>query len=132
MTTGLTPVARITGLRALDERELREALSGIDARFDKEDTDSQVGKSYEPVTIAMTILLTAAALKGLSAWLLKKRHRKHVEFEVEVKRPDGSYERKRCVVDMSESTSQVEVVRTVGEQFGIDATILAEAIKLAT
>ncbi len=75
-------------------------------------------------------MVTAAALKGISAWLLKKRHRKHVEFEVEIRRPDGTLERKRCAIDISDSTSQKEIVSIVEEQFGIDPTIVTNALKL--
>jgi hypothetical protein len=63
--------------------------------------------------------------------LLKKRHRGKVEYDVEVRRADGSTEHRRLVIEFSESSTDEAVVRALGEQFGVAETVVSEAVSSA-
>jgi len=84
---------RILGLRALDQHEMRDSIPNADLTFEPQVPAERGATSHEPATVVAVVLISAAALNGLAAWLLKKRHRKDVTIEVEKKRGDGSSER---------------------------------------
>ena len=119
------------GLRALDLHELRESLPDDSLRLTEATPPGRVGTSYEPLTSVAIVLVSAAALRGIAAWLLKKRHRGRVEYDVEVRRADGSSERRRLVIEFSESSTDEAVVRALGEQFGAAESVISEAVSSA-
>jgi hypothetical protein len=119
---------RILGLRGLDQREMRDSIPDSELRFESPHSADRSGTSYEPSTLIAFIVISAPVLKGLAAWILKKRHRKDVVVEVEKKNPDGSFERVSVKVHMSDSTTESDVVRAVGDQLGIDSQLLASAM----
>lgn len=82
MTADMETV-RIVGLDELDEVELREALAPDDLDIEKASTEREPGEVLpEPMTVIAIVVLTSAALKGLTAWLLKKRHRREIELRL--------------------------------------------------
>src|SRR5260370_38553148 len=125
---GSVPEVRILGLRTLDQHEMRDSIPPDSLTFEAQALAERGGTSYEPATVIAVVLLSAAALKGLAAWLLKKRHRKDLTVEIEKKKPDGSYERVAVTVHMSNSSTEADVVRAVGEQLGVDQSLLATAL----
>lgn len=124
-------VIRFPGLQPLDERELREALPATDLTFEQPQVEERPGTRHEPFTVVAVIVLTGAAIRGIAAWLLKKRHRRRIELTVEVRRPDGTTERRTAVFEMSESSSQEEIVRAIGDQFQLDAKVIAQALAMS-
>ncbi len=122
---------RLLELHALDERELRDVLAGDDITFEEPASGDRKGTAHEPITTVAVVLLTAQALQIVAAWLLKRRHRRQVEVVTEVSRPDGSYERKVIKLELTDSSSQADVVQAVGEQLGVDASLIGNALKLA-
>jgi hypothetical protein len=122
---------RILGLRALDQHEMRDSIPNADLTFEPQVPAERGATSHEPATVVAVVLISAAALNGLAAWLLKKRHRKDVTIEVEKKRGDGSSERVAVTVHMSESSTKADVVRAVGERLGIDQSVIGTALGLA-
>jgi hypothetical protein len=125
-------VVRFPGLEDLDEDELRKAVPPENLKIKRQEPEGRPGTSYEPFTTVAIVLLTASALQGIAAWLLKKRHRKRVELEAEIRRPDGSFEHITAIFDFSESSSEPEVVRAVGEQFRVDPAVVTEALQAYT
>lgn len=84
MTTDATNI-RIIGLDKLDEKELASAIGSRDVEFD---TIKVPGGTYgEPGTIIAVIMVSIAASKGLTAWLMKKRRQKTVELTIETEYP---------------------------------------------
>ena len=126
MTT--LPEIRVLGLKGLDQREMRDLIPAADLRFESHGSPDRPGASYEPATMIALLVISAPVLKGLAAWILKKRHRKNVVVDVEKKHPDGSYERVSVKVHMTDSSTDADVMRAVGEQLGIDPSLLAAAI----
>ncbi len=122
------PEVRVLGLRTLDQHELRDSIPTDNLTFEPQIPAERAGTSYEPATVIAVVLLSSAALNGLAAWVLKKRHRKDVSIEIEKKKPDGSYERVAVTVHMSESSTKADVVRAVGAQLGVDPSVLAAAV----
>jgi hypothetical protein len=119
---------RILGLRGLDQREMRESIPDSELTFESPHSADRSGTAHEPSTLIALLVISAPVLKGLAAWILKKRHRKDVIVEVEKKKPDGSFERVSVKVHMSGSSTESDVVRAVGEQLGIDSSMLAAAM----
>jgi hypothetical protein len=117
---------RILGLDELDEDELRETVPPSDIEFTSSSVSS--GAHPEPMTIVATVLLTTAALKGLTAWLLKKRHRKRIQLTVETVDDRGKPKRVTVEIDVSESVADAEIVRQVGESLHVDTAVLQEAL----
>jgi hypothetical protein len=122
---------RFPGLRGLDRHELQESLPADSLRLTEATPPGRIGTSYEPLTTVAIVLLSAAALRGITAWLLKKRHRGRVEYDVAVRRPDGSTEHRRLVIEFSESSTDEAVVRALGEQLGAAETVISEAVSSA-
>ena len=124
MTTEATTV-RILGLDALDKNELEKALGQDGVTFDKAEVPG--GTYGEPGTIIAIVVITVAALKGLTAWLMKKRRQGTIELTSEIEHTDGSKERKTIRVDVS-SSDPAEVLKQVGAAFEIDPQLLAQAM----
>ena len=120
---------RFPGLRALDEREFQDAIPATNLTLEREEAEGRPGTAYEPFTTVAVVLLTSAAIKGIAAWILKKRRCQEVAIEVDEEYPDGSRKRITLHFTLSESSSQADVVRAIGEQLAIDPTILTEALK---
>jgi hypothetical protein len=119
----------ISGLDELDADELRDVVPPEDFRIESSSLPAGSGDvHHEPMTVLAIVVLSAAAIKGLTAWLLKKRHRKTVEFDIEIRRSDGSTERRRVKFDLSESVSEPEVLKQVGQQFGVDPSVIAKLL----
>jgi hypothetical protein len=125
--SGPESVVRLTGLKRLDEHELSDEIPADAVTFKREEPEGRGGTAHEPATLIAVVLLTSAALKGIAAWLLKKRHRGLVELEAEIQRPDGSFERRKIRIELSDSSSSSDVVRAVGEQLSVDPTLIANA-----
>jgi hypothetical protein len=119
---------RFPSLDQLDVLELEGSVPAEDLVLEKETSEDRVGTAHEPVTIAV-VLLTAAAIKGITAWLLKKRHHQSVELEVEEVTADGTTRRKVLRFEMSASTSEGDVLKWIGDQLSIDPATLIEAAK---
>jgi hypothetical protein len=120
---------RISGLDELDADELEEAVPTDEVRIERPQSgDAADGAHHEPLTILAVILISSTAIRGLTAWLLKKRHRSKVELDVEIRRPDGTIEKKRVVIELSESSTEADIVREVGDKFGLDPGTVAKAL----
>ncbi len=66
---------QILGLRALDRHELKESVPDGSLQLTEATSPGRTGTSYEPLRAVAIVLLSAAALRGVAAWLLKKRRR---------------------------------------------------------
>jgi hypothetical protein len=116
---------RIIGLDRLDEKELSTLIGTGDVEFD---TIKVPGGTYgEPGTIIAVIIISVAAIKGLTAWLMKKRRQKTVEQTIETEYPDGRKERKVIRVDVS-SSDPAEVMKQVGSAFEINPDLITKAL----
>ena len=124
------PALQIFGLDELDEHELREAVPGESLEILRADDARPPDSGFpEPLTLIAVVVLGSQAISGLAAWLLKKRHRKSVEYRVEIRRPDGSIESRTLKIVMTDSTTDAEVVRQIGESLGIKPESLTAVVE---
>lgn len=120
---------RISGLDELDADELEEAVPTDEVRIERPKSgDAADGAHHEPLTILAIVLISSTAIRGLTAWLLKKRHRSKVGLDIEIRRPDGTIEKKRVVIELSASSTEADIVREVGDKFGLDPGAVAKAL----
>lgn len=113
---------RFPGLTELDVIELEDTFDASMIRFESQTIE---GDRYgEPATITAIIILSLAALKVLSAWLMKNRQTKHFEQTVELIHKDGTREIKAIKLDLSKSTApEAELVKQLG--LDIDPKLLS-------
>lgn len=119
---------RLLSLTSLDLRELDTHLPKTLVRFEHPTVDGRRGANYEPGTVLAVVLLTPPALVALSAWLLKRRHRKTVEIATEIVRPDGTIQSLTIRIRMSESSSQADVIAELGQQVGAATSMIETAL----
>ena len=74
---------RLLSLTTLDRHELAGLLPDDALTAQRPSDDGRPGTGYEPGTITAILLLTPPVLAALSAWLLKKRHRRVIKLETE-------------------------------------------------
>ena len=114
----------ILGLNALDKSELERALGQDDVQF--EEVHVPEGTYGEPGTIIAVVVISVAIIKGLTAWLMKKRRKGIVQQEIEIEYPDGRKVRKTIQIDVS-SSDPAKVLNQLGEAFEIDEKLLTQA-----
>jgi hypothetical protein len=119
------PELRVLGIRGLDRHEMQNLIPAADLAFEEPTAADRPGTSFEPATLIALLVLSGPVLKGLAAWILKKRNRKDVAVEVEKRQADGSYQRVAVTMHLSESSTEAEVVRALGQQLGIDHSLIA-------
>lgn len=119
------PEIRVLGLRGLDRHEMQNLIPAEDIAFETPIAADRPGTSFDPATLIALLVLSGPVLKGLAAWILKKRNRKDVAVEVEKRQADGSYQRVAVTMHLSESSSEADVVRALGQQLGIDHSLIA-------
>jgi hypothetical protein len=117
---------RILGLDELDGDELRESVPRADLEIKSPSVTKDVVP--EPGTIIAVVVLSAAALKGVAMWLLKKRYKRSVRLRYERRDADGSHELFSAEIDVSESASEADVIRQIGDSFRVDPSTLAQAL----
>ena len=99
---------RVFGLSRLDSLALKKQFP--DAMITFEAAPSKDPQHGELATVAV-VALTMSGLQVLGAWLLKNRETKKIEKTIEVISSDGSRHSEKIVIDVSESTSQADVVK---------------------
>jgi hypothetical protein len=116
---------RIVGLDALDKNELEKVLGQGGVQFDR--TQVPGGTYGEPGTIIAIVVITLASLKGLTAWLMKKRRQKSISLTTEVVHKDGRKEKKTIHVDVT-SSDPAEIMKQLGPAFEIEPQLLQQAL----
>jgi hypothetical protein len=114
----------ILGLDALDKNELERALGQDDVQF--EEVNIPEGTYGDPGTIIAVVVISVAIIKGLTAWLMKKRRKGIVQQEIEIEYPDGRKVRKTIQIDVS-SSDPAKVLNQLGAAFEIDEKLLTQA-----
>jgi hypothetical protein len=114
----------ILGLDALDKTELERALGQDDVQF--EEVKVPDGTYGEPGTIIAVVVISVAIIKGLTAWLMKKRRKGIVHQEIEIEYPDGRKVRKTIQIDVN-SSDPAQVLKQLGQAFEIDEKLLTQA-----
>jgi hypothetical protein len=107
-------------LDAFEIDDLKASLAGSAVQVDREKPAEAYG---EPITIAV-IILAPLAIKGLAAWLTKRRERAELFDEVEIENPDGSRVRHRLHLKVSSSTTEPEVVRELVRGLNLDPKLV--------
>jgi hypothetical protein len=114
---------RIGDLTRLEELELREQLGPDAVSFESEREDQTHG---EIATATAIVIVTLAALRALSIYLVKTNKRKRIKKRIEITYADGT---KRVVeIDIDASSSEepeAEVLKQLAEASDIDASSLA-------
>ncbi len=110
-------ILRLPGLTPLDQIELEEVMAPGLIRFEDHTVDEKT--LGEPLITTAIITLSAIALRGLIAWLLKDRLTKRVEKTVEVIRKDGTVTRTVIKVDLNSATAKADILKqlNLGEDY---------------
>lgn len=112
---------RIEGFSRLDALDLVQ--DHPDARIDFEEAVPRDAEHGELATVAL-VAVTIAGLQALAAWLLKDRKQGHLERKLEMITPDGARRTETLRIHLSESTSQADVLRELGQTIGVDLSTL--------
>jgi len=115
---------RVIGVDSLAQRELETTLDQGTVKFEKIEVPG--GTYGEPGTIIAVVVISVAAIKGLTAWLMKRRRHGTVEQTIEIEYADGRKVRKNVRFDVSSSDPQ-KVLDQVGAAFEIDPKLFAQA-----
>ncbi len=112
MSNGITEL-RFHGLTELDVIRLENSLDTSLLQFEEQSLE---GDRYgELATITAIIIVSVAALKALSAWLVKNRQATHIERTLEKVYVDGTRETVTIKIDLSKSTvPEAELVKQLG------------------
>lgn len=105
---------RVQGLSRRQQFGLAEEVPDALIRF--EEQESTIGHYGEPSTIAAVIVITAASISGLVAWLAKEglRQGKDLDFEAEIRLPGGGVATKLRLKGRDDRTRLIESLRHVG------------------
>jgi len=99
---------RVLGLSRLDTLDLKKQFPEAVITFEAGSTkDPQHGE----LATAAIVVLTVAGIQALAAWLLKNRKGTKIEKVIEVTNPDGSRRSEKILIEVSESTTEAEVVK---------------------
>jgi hypothetical protein len=77
---------------------------------------------------AALIAVTLAGLQALAAWLLKNRKGTRIEKNIEVINPDGSKRTEKLLVQISESTTEADVVKELAKMTDLDLSNLGQSL----
>src|SRR5262245_9625611 len=100
MTTHQT-VMRISGLTELEKLTLEEQIQPNQITFQSQPIEDD--RHGELLTTTAIVVITVAALQGLTAWLLKTSRRDMIEKTIEIVHPDGGIEKTTIKIDLSSS-----------------------------
>jgi len=97
-------VLGLTRAEALDLRRHQQSLGGGAARLEEPPVDPSSAGVLDPVTL-IVMPLGVLAIQGLITWLAKDRHEEVIEQEIEIRRPDGTVERRTIRIRRADSKS---------------------------
>lgn len=115
----------------LDRYEIARCIPEDELSFETNSLPARPGTSHEPFTIVAVILVSAQALAGIAAWMLKKRTRGTVTTVTDIEWPDGKKEKRTVTVELKSSTTQAEVLEALGQQLPLNPDVLGAALELA-
>jgi hypothetical protein len=78
--------------------------SGCEVSLEESSVDRNAVGVLDPVTLVVLPLATLA-IKGVVAWLAKDRHEATIEQDVEIRRPDGTTERRQLRIHRSDAVN---------------------------
>ena len=116
---------RVPDLTKLDELELRKQLGNDSVKFEKDKQGDEI--HGEIATATAIVIVSLAALRTLSVYLVKAHKRKKFRRRMEIVRADGS--RKIVEIEYSGSSSEepeAEVLKQLAEACDVDAKGLAK------
>ncbi len=111
---------RVFGLSRLDSLDLKRQYPDAEITFDA--ATPQEAEHGELATAAL-IVLSLAGIKALAAWLLKNSMRGKIKRTIDVIEADGSRRTEVFEMQLSESTSQGDVVKALAEVMKIDPNL---------
>jgi hypothetical protein len=103
----------LVGISEADKEQL-ESLLGIPKDAGDSDANNNLHHG-EPTLITLAFILSNAVLQGLGMWVLQKRSRSSVRFEIEKRAPDGRTERAIIRMKLSESSTPDVVAKKILE-----------------
>lgn len=113
----------LAGLNRLDQRELAASLPNDAVELERPAPNQD--EFGELITATLVLLLSAQALRVLSAWLLRTQRSGRIEQTIEVERPDGTRETRTLRVDVRESESpDADVLEALSKLLAVDPTAL--------
>jgi hypothetical protein len=102
-------VLNLNRAEALDLRREQKDHGG--ARLEEASVDTSAAGVLDPVSLA--IVGGFLAVQGLVAWLLKNRHEDYIHQDIEIRRPDGTVERRQITVRRKDSTLAAETAQVI-------------------
>lgn len=107
----------ITGLSALDANMLVEELPKEDLTTVDEETAGMAGQQGDLGLSSVTFVLSAMAISGITAWLLKNRSQKKSELNFKLSFPNGVTMESSMKIDEDTSTTSEELAKSFSEVF---------------
>ncbi|MBI3867374.1 MAG: hypothetical protein HY299_02500 [Verrucomicrobia bacterium] len=112
---------RIPGLSRLDSLDLKKRFPKAEIAF--EPTTGSDAAHGELAAIAL-VALTVVGVQALAAWLMKNRKKNRIEKTVEIVDKKGARRTEKIVIELSESTSEADVVKQLGKMMHVDVASL--------
>jgi hypothetical protein len=95
----------ILGLTRPEALDLRKSLVDCDeVRIEEAPIDDSSAGVLDPVSIVV-VALGVTGIQGLIAWALKDRNKEQIIQKIELRRPDGTIERRSVTLSRSTSTA---------------------------
>jgi hypothetical protein len=124
MDSDLTPRIRLLDLSLLDARELERLLPEGSFKIEQDQLPSSHHGDLG-ITVAIVAVASLPVMRGIAAWLLKKRHRHSVVLTFEKIRPDKTTERRSLEITLSGSESPgANVLQQIVSSMDLDPTIV--------
>jgi hypothetical protein len=115
---------KLVGLSNLDQAELSECLADFPVSFEEQPLDEN---AYgELATLTALVVVSAIAIKGIIAWMLKSRHHGEIEQEIEYVSKEGVTKRTTIRVRFESSEApEKDIIAAIGS-LGVDPAILQQ------
>lgn len=119
-------VVRIPALTELEKLELEKQVNPNLLEFKKQTIETDA--HGELMTTTAVVIITVAALQGLTAWLLRTSRRRKIKKVFKITYPDGRTEERTIELDLSESQApEADVLEAIAALFKVDPDLLASS-----
>lgn len=124
----MPPRLRMLELSVLDARELQRLLPA--GSYQVEQDKLHPGEHGDlGITVAIVVLITPSVIQAITAWLLKKRHRKSVVLTIEKIGPDNITDKRTLEITLSGSEApQADVLRQIASGMKLDPAMITTII----
>jgi hypothetical protein len=115
----------VSGLTRLESLDLRRRFPDLEITFDE--TPGGDAKHGELVAVAV-LALSITGVRALAAWMMKDRSSATVEKTIEIVEANGDRRTETLRLDLSQSTTEPEVVKQLAGLLHVDLGPLADQL----